>query len=1023
MSMFRIPTHCRAFAPILFLVFFSVSSFGQSKNLENSGIDFKDEISLPELHASISVSNGLKLIERKNFKSLETQMGATEHDEDVLACIVNDAVIEGKQSKFLAGVLYKITDSHVKNITSIDSKEFINAVNKNLKDNRKPGESIEFQSMGEPVIDTERNSIRYDVKVIQNPQLPSIATYYYESYLFIPSREGLMLFRFDYLTEPGRISNLLDSVATNFKFDPGYAYNDFIYEKRENPTTNTILTAIQQEHNGDYANDEFFDSNGNGAHMSTSSIATKGWDFINYLGFKWVALAVGIIIFILLILYGICSLFLLKYPAPKDTDSNTKLKGKMQSAAKNIVVRLIIFCFSYTGLIVIALFFVLLMAYLTVYLIYGLNAGWFRELTVLGRLLIVVLILAGAFLLGLWSMVIGNFNTLTRPIRRLFKRKSNNGLEVKKADAPELWQLIEQTAKELGIDPPTALFINGDANASITFKHPFKSIWNPGEKIMSIGAPLFLVLSKQELKSVIAHEMGHVAQDETRQYTAASYASNIIYEAIQTKKADFIKTEQQKSSGVINSTYRLTKGSLDWMYKILYKLFKFVRIPLNLMSQTMEFDADSYASSVAGTKSSISALYKLETASSLADSYNFLIDLFIKKYQKLPADVIECFYKLVPVLQPDFYEKTKDCLLIDQPIFVRKMSDVEVAQEWDTHPDQKYRIEAMMANATHIDNFDLQSSFTLITPAVRNMIEEHLLKLCGPKVAKVENNEFIEWASNETEERTLSQRVVPFLSRPFLLEMDEIGEIELSKQLDDETLKEMGDISIQYVNAIHDLNLLNQFKNDEIDTSSLLFKGRRYTKQDIDDAITQQTNLLDKLTEQTKKVDKAMVSHVMSLVEDKEKAKQDFIGLVYSSRIIDYFTSQFQYLINEYMLEFQKSTVTEEEANKIVYLVNKTNAAIVNAIKDYVDLDRLAPIINVDMYNWISTFAKGDGIMHSLDETDFAKDTTLAFEYIVNIHNDFLYYIKKRISNIHEGKEPPGPWDGSMEQIRLSNDE
>ena len=128
-------------------------------------------------------------------------------------------------------------------------------------------------------------------------------------------------------------------------------------------------------------------------------------------------------------------------------------------------------------------------------------------------------------------MAVMCLKVVVSPFVRLFKSDTGSkerGVEVDTTSAPELMGLISDAAKRVGVDMPLHVYITPEVNAAAFYDKPLRSIYKPSPLNLSLGAPLFLMLSRQELKAVIGHELGHFAQSELRQGVTAWYACSFI---------------------------------------------------------------------------------------------------------------------------------------------------------------------------------------------------------------------------------------------------------------------------------------------------------------------------------------------------------------------------------------------------------------------------------------------------------------------------------------------------------------
>jgi Zn-dependent protease with chaperone function len=90
-----------------------------------------------------------------------------------------------------------------------------------------------------------------------------------------------------------------------------------------------------------------------------------------------------------------------------------------------------------------------------------------------------------------------------------------DGVPVARHEEPELWALVDEVSAELGVRPPDDLRLVEDVNA---FVHQDTRLLGlvGGRRHMGIGLPLLEVLTVDQLRGVIGHELGHYAGGDTR---------------------------------------------------------------------------------------------------------------------------------------------------------------------------------------------------------------------------------------------------------------------------------------------------------------------------------------------------------------------------------------------------------------------------------------------------------------------------------------------------------------------------
>ncbi len=106
-----------------------------------------------------------------------------------------------------------------------------------------------------------------------------------------------------------------------------------------------------------------------------------------------------------------------------------------------------------------------------------------------------------------------------------------DGLLVSRHEQPELWALVDEVSRELGVAAPDDLRLVDDVNA---FVHQDTRLLGlvGGARHMGIGVALLQVLTVDQLRAVVAHELGHYAGGDTRLSALVYRASATIQRTV-----------------------------------------------------------------------------------------------------------------------------------------------------------------------------------------------------------------------------------------------------------------------------------------------------------------------------------------------------------------------------------------------------------------------------------------------------------------------------------------------------------
>lgn len=128
---------------------------------------------------------------------------------------------------------------------------------------------------------------------------------------------------------------------------------------------------------------------------------------------------------------------------------------------------------------------------------------------------------AGLVVGALW-LIIGGWSTVVQPVvgalllaiaftlRPRFGRPPTDVPVLRRADAPRLFELLDEVAREAGTTGVDVVLVGPEANAWVT------TYGIRQRRILHIGLGLWEILSPQERVALLGHEFGHYAHGDTR---------------------------------------------------------------------------------------------------------------------------------------------------------------------------------------------------------------------------------------------------------------------------------------------------------------------------------------------------------------------------------------------------------------------------------------------------------------------------------------------------------------------------
>ncbi|SDZ21461.1 Zn-dependent protease with chaperone function [Micromonospora pattaloongensis] len=267
------------------------------------------------------------------------------------------------------------------------------------------------------------------------------------------------------------------------------------------------------------------------------------------------------------------------------------------------------------------------------------------------------------FLATVWAVGYGTWKALRT------KRPEPNGLPLPRTTAPYLWAMVDHLAAVVGTRPPDEIYLVPDVNAAVEERSKLMGLI-AGRRYMYIGMPLLQAFTVAQLRSVLAHELGHYSGRHTR-LAGVTYRGRMALE----------RTISHIGSGNV----------AGWIFRGYGRLYVMVH---NAVSRRQELEADLASVQVAGRDAAASALRE---SKALSAAFAFYLNRYVGPGLEAgyaPADLFAGFGELLRARADEIAE-----LRTDQP-------DGEQSV-WDTHPPLGIRLAAITAapeSAVPVDN-------------------------------------------------------------------------------------------------------------------------------------------------------------------------------------------------------------------------------------------------------------------------------------------------------------------------------
>ncbi|HYG79919.1 MAG TPA: M48 family metalloprotease [Pyrinomonadaceae bacterium] len=270
------------------------------------------------------------------------------------------------------------------------------------------------------------------------------------------------------------------------------------------------------------------------------------------------------------------------------------------------------------------------------------------------------------------------------------------GLELRREDAPLLFEMVEEAAARLESPRPRHILLTDDFNAAVV-QVPRLGLLGWQVNYLIVGLPLTQALSPEQFRAVVAHELGHLSGNHGR-------FAGWIYRVRQTWVQLLLRLQQEQRHADIFEIF------LKW-YAPYFNAYSFV------LGRAQEYEADRSAAELAGRDNAAEALISTEVKGRFLEQ-KFLPDILKEtsgQAEPPPTVFAQMTGALRNVIAP-----------ADARQYVRQALMVATGTE-DTHPALKDRLAALGYLPAGGGNGNSSPPPGLLPGAVETSAAEHFL--------------------------------------------------------------------------------------------------------------------------------------------------------------------------------------------------------------------------------------------------------------------------------------------------------
>ncbi len=465
---------------------------------------------------------------------------------------------------------------------------------------------------------------------------------------------------------------------------------------------------------------------------------------------------------------------------------------------------------------------------------------------------------------------------LLRPLFVSYNGSNEDQLEIKNADAPQLFAMVREIARATGNKMPKYVYLTAEVNASVSYNS--FGVWTlflPVRKNLTVGIGLLQGLNQSELKAILSYEFGHFSQGSMRVGIITYKLLLIIGDMMRQAQEDL------RDDNVSHTLSFITKWTIAF--------YNHIEKRNRSLSRYMEFEADAVACHIAGAKSHISALCKTEIMSNRFAVYEKMVFELLKEKNSV-KHYLNGYSFVCEQLSQDEKLNISPLNVITGPIGDVALfpSHISIIDGWNTHPSLRDRIDNAQLLAKDGEGINTDSATVLIeTSTLDKMGLKHQMRLAANLrhtihwTKGLEHNDFTLWASKQLAEHRLPHFIFPFISKrvasfQFPSEEDFSGEDE-----EYPFTNENRNLILEYNSAIKDWQILSGIKSKEYDVTKFLYNGKLY--KDATEPLSLQKAYLAPLSNRCEELDIKIFKYLFIRADDKKLLKTTYWMLMYAN--------------------------------------------------------------------------------------------------------------------------------------------
>jgi Zn-dependent protease with chaperone function len=462
-----------------------------------------------------------------------------------------------------------------------------------------------------------------------------------------------------------------------------------------------------------------------------------------------------------------------------------------------------------------------------------------------GLLLIYALPKMITILFGIGIASIGVF-VLFFLLKFLFKSNKidrSHLVEIQRTDEPELFSMIDDIVRDVDTGFPKRVYLSADVNAAVFYNSSFWSMILPVRKNLQIGIGLVNMVTKSELKAVLAHEFGHFSQ---RSMKVGSYVYNVnkvLYNLLfDNESYEQFAAKWGNVHGVFSLfvlfSFKIIQ-LIQWMLKL---VFSVVNISYMGLSREMEFHADEIAANITGYYPLKSSLLRF----SFADyTYNTVVNFYQERLSKniRSANFYQEHYYVTQFVARENQIRMENNLpvITEEDLNKFNKSKLVIKDQWASHPSTEERItrlEHLGLIKEISDDLPANSIFVNIEKTQKQLTDKIFSSFTyKSNPSTLTFDEFKLAYEKEFIENSFSKRFNSYYDNrnPFAFDLTEVRQFDYPATSADLFSDDVIDRLYSLISLNNDLEVLKEIANKNIRIKSFDYDGIKYKQNQAAD--------------------------------------------------------------------------------------------------------------------------------------------------------------------------------------------